>query len=102
MKKLPAKPLGLAVLAVTVIAAAALIATNLPGARAADKPAADKPAATAKPALTVTVVQAQAGQLSQSVRANGTIAAWQEAIVGAEANGWRLAEVRVNVGDRVR
>ena len=28
--------------------------------------------------------------------------AWQEASVGAEANGLRLAEVRVNVGDRVK
>jgi HlyD family secretion protein len=36
------------------------------------------------------------------VQANGSVSAWQEAIVGAEANGWRLAEVRVNVGDRVR
>src|SRR5690606_25670854 len=34
--------------------------------------------------------------------ANGNIAAWQEAIIGSEANGLRLADVLVNVGDRVR
>jgi RND family efflux transporter MFP subunit len=94
-KKITFTSLGLAAAAACTVAAFAVLAL---GAHAADKPA----AATAKPALTVTVVQAQAGQLSQTVRANGSIAAWQEAIVGAEANGWRLAEVRVNVGDRVR
>ena len=33
--------------------------------------------------------------------ANGNIAAWQEASVGTESNGLRLAEVLVNVGDVV-
>jgi RND family efflux transporter MFP subunit len=36
------------------------------------------------------------------IAANGNIAAWQEAIIGTEANGLRLAEVRVNVGDAVK
>jgi RND family efflux transporter MFP subunit len=69
--------------------------------RAAD----EKPATatrTAKHSLTVTVVQPEPGDVPMVVSANGSIAAWQEASVGAEANGWRLAEVRVNVGDRVR
>jgi RND family efflux transporter MFP subunit len=34
--------------------------------------------------------------------ANGTIVAWQEASIGTEANGLRLATVNVNVGDVVR
>jgi HlyD family secretion protein len=58
--------------------------------------------AAAKPALTVTVVQPQSAQWAQVLVANGSLHAWQEAIVGAESNGWRLAEVLVNVGDRVR
>ena len=37
-----------------------------------------------------------------TARANGNIAAWQEASVGTEANGLRLADVRVNVGDVVK
>lgn len=86
----------------TAIAVAAVSALAV-HAVASDKPAAAPSAAAAtKPALTVSVVQAQAAQWPQLVRANGSIAAWQEASVGAEANGWRLAEVRVNVGDRVR
>ena len=34
--------------------------------------------------------------------ANGNIAPWQEAIVGAELAGLRISEVRVNVGDIVK
>ena len=36
-----------------------------------------------------------------TLAANGSIAAWQEAIIGSEANGLRLTEVRASVGDRV-
>jgi RND family efflux transporter MFP subunit len=56
----------------------------------------------AKPALAVTVIQPQLTTLPLRVPANGNIAAWQEASVGTEADGLRLTEVRVNVGDRVR
>jgi len=77
-------------------------------ARAADDkvpPKAGPPAAAAsaaKAALAVTATQAQRGLLSTALAANGNIAPWQEAIVGAESNGSRLAEVRVNVGDSVK
>jgi len=40
--------------------------------------------------------------LPSTLAANGTVAAWQEAIVGAEVGGLRVAELLVNVGDRVR
>ena len=56
----------------------------------------------AKPALSVVVTQPQRATLPVSTRANGNIAAWQEASIGTEANGLRLAEVRVNVGDVVK
>jgi len=76
-----------------------LAAALTPNIRAAD----DKAAASAvKPALTVNVTQPQTSALPVRVIANGSIAAWQEASVGAEANGLRLAEVRVNVGDVVK
>lgn len=72
--------------------------------RGADAPAAPpSPAApVAKPALTVAAVQPRKESLPQRISANGNIAAWQEAIIGTEANGLRVAEVRVNVGDRVK
>jgi HlyD family secretion protein len=55
-----------------------------------------------KPALTVTVTQPQSTNLPLGITANGNVAAWQEASIGTEANGLRLAEVRVNVGDVVK
>jgi biotin carboxyl carrier protein len=59
-------------------------------------------AATAKPSLTVTTTQPQSQNLTRSLLANGSLAAWQEAIIGAEAHGLKVTEVRVNVGDRVQ
>ncbi len=64
--------------------------------------AADDKKAAAKPALTVTAVQPTRSSLPVKLRANGNIAAWQEAIIGSESPGLRLAEVRVNVGDQVK
>ncbi|TFY97881.1 efflux RND transporter periplasmic adaptor subunit [Ramlibacter rhizophilus] len=67
--------------------------------------ASGSPAATApepKPALTVTTTTPLRAQLAQTLAANGNIAAWQEASIGAETGGQRLTEVRVNVGDRVK
>ena len=61
-----------------------------------------EPAAAPRPALTVTTTQPQRMNLPQKIAANGNIAAWQEAIIGTEANGLRLAEVRVNIGDVVK
>lgn len=55
-----------------------------------------------KPALTVSVVRPQASSMPIRLAANGNIAAWQEAIIGSEASGLRLAEVHANIGDSVR
>lgn len=57
---------------------------------------------TAKPSLTVTITTPQTAHLAQKINANGNLAAWQEAVIGAEANGLKITEVRVNVGDRVQ
>lgn len=89
-----------------VVMGAALLAgagTIVITARAADVPKAPKAAApAARPALTVTTVRAQASELANKLSANGNIAAWQETIIGAEVNGLRLTDVRVNVGDIVK
>eukprot|EP01038_Epipyxis_sp_PR26KG_P019157 gene19157-27138_t len=55
-----------------------------------------------KPALTVTVAKPETTELQLTLAANGNVAAWQEAVVGSESNGLKLAEVRVNVGDVVK
>lgn len=53
------------------------------------------------PSLTVALTSLQPTRLPIRVAANGNILPWQEATIGAEANGLRLAEVKVNVGDKV-
>ena len=55
-----------------------------------------------KPALTVTVALPESVRLPIKLAANGNIAAWQEASIGAESAGLRLTEVRANVGDVVK
>jgi RND family efflux transporter MFP subunit len=54
------------------------------------------------PALTVTAVRPEPLSLPIRISATGNIAAWQEASIGTEANGLRLTEVKVNVGDEVK
>jgi HlyD family secretion protein len=55
-----------------------------------------------RPSLTVTAATPQTGRWPVVVSANGNISAWQEASIGAEAQGLRLTEVRAQVGDRVK
>lgn len=54
------------------------------------------------PALTVTLSSAQTSAWDSKLSANGTIAAWQESIIGTELNGVRLVELLVQVGDKVK
>ena len=84
-------------LGLTALALAAFTALSF-SVRAAD----EKKVAPPKAALTVNVTQPQMASLTTKISANGNIAPWQEASVGTEANGLRLAEVRVNVGDAVK
>jgi HlyD family secretion protein len=81
-----------------VLVVAVLAVTGLHSAAAADKPAASAP----RPALTVTTALPQQGEGVVTLSANGSIAAWQEAIIGSEASGLRLNAVKANVGDVVR
>jgi HlyD family secretion protein len=90
-----------------LVAGAALLAAaiTLGAASAADDKAPLPVAAAAsavRASLTVTATAPQAGKWPITVSANGNIAAWQEASIGAEAQGLRLTEVRAQVGDRVK
>ncbi|MDO3526370.1 efflux RND transporter periplasmic adaptor subunit [Ralstonia pseudosolanacearum] len=53
-------------------------------------------------ALTVTVAAASKTEWPALLEASGAIAPWQEAVIGAQVSGLRLAEIRVNVGDHVK
>ncbi len=64
--------------------------------------AADETKATAKPALTITTTKPSSAAITATFGASGNIAAWQEAIIGAESQGMRVREVRANIGDSVK
>lgn len=68
----------------------------------ADIASAQTASSTARPALTVSVVNPQWVSTPATIRANGNIAAWQEASIGSQVGGLRVADVRVNVGDIVK
>lgn len=55
-----------------------------------------------QPVLTVELVSPQRASWPDELAASGEVTAWQEAVIGAEVAGVRLAEVLVNVGDQVK
>ena len=90
----------------------ALLASSLPlvlvlafvaGCSGDSKPAAEpKAAAAPRPALTVRLTTPQTLDWPQSLPANGNVVAWQEAVIGPEIANYRVTDVRVQVGDRVK
>jgi RND family efflux transporter MFP subunit len=99
--RLKSVAIALAGVAVVATVLGVYIHRTSPPDKAGDTPTKGTNAA-ARAALTVTTTQPVATQLPIKLSANGNIAAWQEASVGTESNGLRLAEVLVNVGDVVQ
>lgn len=65
-------------------------------------PASVQVAAEPPPALTVAAAAATLRPLPRIVTGDGSVVAWQELVIGAEAGGLRVAEVAVEEGDSVR
>lgn len=105
---LPFKPLTLGLIAASLLTLAGLglFATRTQAADGAKAPISEANAAAAatasKPALTVTLTQARSGTLPIKLAANGNVAAWQEAVIGAESNGLRVQDLLVGVGESVK
>jgi len=55
-----------------------------------------------KGSLAVSVTTPRAEQFARTVVATGSEYAWQEAVIGSEVGGYRVAAVNVDVGDKVR
>jgi RND family efflux transporter MFP subunit len=91
------KPTALVVAGVVAVLALTMVMVSKKSTAAADSKA-----GPAKAALTVTTALPQAASLPIKLSANGNVVAWQEAIIGSELNGLRLAEVHANVGDSVK
>lgn len=97
MKRFKNKTIVIAGLVLAVLAA--LLFVLFSGSSGKGK---SKSEAAPKPALTVTTAAPSSVRLPIKLTANGSITAWQEAIIGSESNGLQLTQVRVNVGDTVR
>jgi RND family efflux transporter MFP subunit len=59
-------------------------------------------ASSVRPALSVQSTALRSTDWPFVIGANGSIAAWQEAVIGAEIGGLKLLEVKAHVGDVVR
>ena len=100
---MPRTPLTLSLAAIAtlcVLATAAAVLMTQPSRAASD--AKQGEASKPRPALAVTTTQPTRSAIRLRLPANGNVAAWQEASIGAESNGLRLTQVRANVGDQVR
>ncbi|VTU18871.1 Multidrug resistance protein MdtE precursor [Variovorax sp. SRS16] len=99
MKRMKRSTLLVLLVAVLLIAGTAFFVVR---GKSPDHAAKPKEAAAPRPTLTVTVARPETSELAETLSANGNIAAWQEASIGSESTGLKLAEVRVNVGDAVK
>ena len=52
--------------------------------------------------LTVTAAELRPVEVQRTISINGSVFAWQEVIIAPEVGGYRVAEVKVDVGDRVK
>jgi len=91
----PSRPHAWAGAAAVLIAAVAWLVFG----RASDSGHDEKSAP--RPALTVSLTAPQTADWPRTLTANGNVAAWQEAVIGAEISNYRLNSVLVNVGDKV-
>jgi HlyD family secretion protein len=68
-----------------------------------DESSGDAAAAGAREAvMTVTATPLERVELTRTIAMNGSVHAWQDVIISSEVGGYRVAEVHVDVGDRVR
>ena len=61
-----------------------------------------EPATAGSAALAVELAQVLQAPLARHVTVSGAVAAWQEMQLGVELSGLRIADVKVEVGDRVK
>jgi HlyD family secretion protein len=96
------RPRWLVALAAVLVAGGVIVALN---GRPADRPAQrSAPAAggSREAVLTVTAAELRPVQVQRTISINGSVFAWQEVIIAPEVGGYRVAEVKVDVGDRVK
>jgi len=63
---------------------------------------ADEAAVARQAVMTVTATPLERVELTRTMSLNGSVHAWQDVIIASEVGGYRVADVFVDVGDRVR
>ena len=67
-----------------------------------DGDAADAAAGARQAVMTVTATPLERVELTRTISMNGSVYAWQDVIIASEVGGYRVADVFVDVGDRVK
>ncbi|HUO66798.1 MAG TPA: efflux RND transporter periplasmic adaptor subunit [Gammaproteobacteria bacterium] len=97
------RPRWLVALAALLIAGGVIVALNgRPADRAAQRPSVPAAAGSREAVLTVTAAELRPVEVNRTITINGSIFAWQEVIIAPEVGGYRVAEVKVDVGDHVK
>lgn len=87
------------VIGVAVALLIVLLASVLRGKPEAGKEA---PEAAGRPALAVRTATLREDKWARTLTATGSIVPWQEALINAQVQGLRIAEVKVSIGDYVK
>lgn len=90
-----------------MLGALSLLGAALVGCSARDGDAAQAPQAgersnAREAVMTVTATPLARVELTRTISMNGSVFAWQDVIIAPEVGGYRVAEVFVDVGDRVK
>jgi HlyD family secretion protein len=97
------RPRWLVALVALLVAGGVIVALNgRPTDRGGRRPAAAASSSSREAVLTVTAAELHPVDVERTVTINGSIFAWQEVIIAPEVGGYRVAEVKVDVGDHVK
>ena len=100
------RPRWLAALGVVIVAGGLIVALYgrdaARAAGAAQSRAAPAGSRARQAVLTVTAAELRPVEVARSITINGSLFAWQEVIIAPEVGGYRVAEVKVDVGDHVK
>jgi HlyD family secretion protein len=97
------RPKRLLVIGAVVVAGGLIAALyGRPAERGAASASASQQARAREAVLTVTAAELLPVELARTITINGAVYAWQEVIIAPEVGGYRVAEVKVDVGDRVK
>ena len=97
------RPRWLVALGALLLAGGVIVALNgRPTDRGARRAADAATSSSREAVLTVTAAELRPVDVERTVTINGSIFAWQEVIIAPEVGGYRVAEVKVDVGDHVK